>query len=118
MAMAQSNNTVLSEAQPSAAAEWKTHWHTVQAVAIGLASGYSVFQFSASQFILPWQAQFGWSRGEIALAHNGLLLSALLSPWAGRLLDRHGVRRLVIPAMALTGAGYLAMARMGGSLAE
>lgn len=100
------------------AAEWRAHWRTVLAVAIGLASGYSLYQFSASQFILPWQAQFGWSRGQIALASNGLLLSAVLSPWVGRLFDRYGVRRLLIPAMILTGVGHLAMAQMSGSIAE
>lgn len=102
----------------SAGPEWRAHWRSVLAVALGIATGYTVYQFSMSQFIAPWQEQFGWSRGEIALAHNGLLLAALLSPAAGRLLDRQGVRRPVLTAMALTGLGYLAMAQLHGSLVE
>lgn len=98
--------------------EWAAHWRTVLAVSIGIATGYTVFQFSASLFIAPWQQQFGWSRGQIALAHNGLLLGALLSPMAGRLLDRHGIRRPILIAMALTGAGYIAMAQLNGSLTQ
>ncbi|KEQ53195.1 MFS transporter [Sphingobium chlorophenolicum] len=102
----------------TAAQEWKRHWRTLAASSLGVATGFSMLQFNASIFIQPWQESFGWSRGEIAAAHNGMILSAILSPFAGALLDRHGVRRPLLAAMALTGLVYLAMTQLGGSLVQ
>lgn len=102
----------------TAAQEWKRHWPALAASSLGVATGFSMLQFNASIFIQPWQESFGWSRGEIAAAHNGMILTALLSPFAGALLDRHGVRRPLLAAMALTGLAYLAMTQLGGSLVQ
>lgn len=102
----------------TAAQEWKRHWRTLAASSLGVATGFSMLQFNASIFIQPWQESFGWSRGEIAAAHNGMILTAILSPFAGALLDRHGVRRPLLVAMALTGVAYLAMTQLGGSLVQ
>ena len=105
-------------ARGPASEEWRAHWQSVVTVSIGIACGYALYQFSASQFIAPWQTAFGWSRGEIALAQNGLLLSALLSPLAGKLLDRVGSRRPILICMTMTGLGYLAMACLSSSLIQ
>lgn len=102
----------------SSAQEWRRHWPALAASSIGVATGFSMFQFNASIFIQPWQASFGWSRGEIAAAHNGMLLTALLSPFAGALLDRFGVRRPLLIAIVLTGLAYVAMAQLTGSLVQ
>lgn len=102
----------------SYAQEWRRHWPALAASSIGVATGFSMLQFNASMFIQPWQDSFGWSRGEIAAAHNGMILTALLSPFAGTLLDRFGVRRPLIVAMLLTGFAYIAMAQLTGSLAQ
>ena len=77
-----------------------------------------MLQYSASLFIQPWETAFGWTRGEIAFAHNGLIVTAFLSPLAGVLLDRFGVRRPLLLAMMLTGICYLAMTTLDGSLAQ
>ncbi|ARR56761.1 MFS transporter [Rhizorhabdus wittichii DC-6] len=98
--------------------EWRAHWRSVVAASVGVATGFSMLQFSASLFIQPWEAAFGWTRGEIALAHNGMLATAILSPFAGALLDRFGVRRPLLAAMLLTGIAYLAMTTLGGSLVQ
>ena len=98
--------------------EWHDHWRAVVAASIGVATGYSMLQFSASMFIQPWEQAFGWTRGEIAVAHYGSLLTALLSPFAGAFLDRYGVRRPLLIAMMLTGAIYIAMAQQTGTLAQ
>ncbi|SCW59970.1 Nitrate/nitrite transporter NarK [Sphingobium faniae] len=100
------------------AEEWRRHWPALAASSVGVATGFSMLQFNASIFIQPWQDSFGWSRGEIAAAHNGMILTALLSPFAGALLDRFGVRRPLILAMALTGLAYIAMAQLTGSLVQ
>lgn len=98
--------------------EWRRHWPALTASAIGVATGFSMYQFNASIFIQPWQANFGWSRGDIAAAHNGMILTAILSPFAGALLDRFGVRRPLLLAMTLTGLAYMGMAQLTGSLVQ
>lgn len=98
--------------------EWRNHWRSVVSASIGVATGFSMLQYSASLFIQPWEAAFGWTRGEIASAHNGMIVTALLSPFAGALLDRYGVRRPLLLAMMLTGICYLAMTTLNGSLAQ
>lgn len=102
----------------AATEEWRRHWGAVAASSVGVATGFSMLQFNTSIFIQPLQAQFGWTRGEIAAAHNGMILTALLPPFAGVLLDRYGVRRPLLLAMVLTGAAYLAMTQLSGSLLQ
>ncbi|PCH80663.1 MAG: MFS transporter [Hyphomicrobiales bacterium] len=51
-----------------------------------------------------WEAEFGWSKIELALALTlALIVSALLAPIIGRLIDR-GYGRIVLPASAGFGA--------------
>lgn len=58
--------------------------------------------------LLRWEGDFGWSREEIAPAFTlALVVAALASPLAGRLIDR-GLSRLMFPGAALLGAAALA----------
>ena len=55
--------------------------------------------------IHPLEVEFGWSRDAIALAVAiGLLLFGLGSPFAGRLMDRFGPRRVMLVALLIVGA--------------
>ena len=48
-------------------------------------------------FVTRFEAEFGWSRGAIALAPTlGTVFGAVLAPVLGRLVDRFGVRPLMI----------------------
>ncbi len=62
--------------------------------------------------ILPLSREFGWDTGEIssALALR-LLLFGLMAPFAAALIERYGVRRIVITAIVLIVSG------LGGALA-
>lgn len=108
----------MSAATSGSMEEWRRHWPALAASSVGVATGFSMLQFNASIFIQPWQNSFGWSRGEIAAAHNGMILTALLSPFAGALLDRFGVRKPLLIAIVLTGLAYLAMAQLTGGLVQ
>lgn len=56
----------------------------------------------------PILAEFHWQRGVTAGAFSfGFLVSAALSPWLGRLMDRHGPRVVMELGVALTAAGLL-----------
>ena len=58
--------------------------------------------------ILPLQREFGWETSEIssALALR-LLLFGLMGPFAAALMNRYGVRRIALTALALIGTGLL-----------
>lgn len=72
-----------------------------------------------SLFMLPLSAAFGWGRGEISLA---LVISsgcaALSDPIVGRLVDRWGVRRILLPGLALFAVANALLAFLGGSLVQ
>ena len=76
----------------SAAQEWRRSWTVVLAGALGFALS-SVTTYSLGPFIAPLEAEFGWSRAEIA---SGMTLYAILgivlAPLAGAVIDRLGAR--------------------------
>ena len=59
-------------------------------------------------FILPLQREFGWATADIssALAIR-LLLFGLMGPFAAALMNRYGVRRMALTALALIATGLL-----------
>jgi MFS family permease len=64
-------------------------------------------------FIVPLQEEFGWQTAEIssALAIR-LALFGLLGPFAAAFMNRFGVRRMVLIALAIIAAGLLASLAM------
>ena len=70
-------------------------------VSIGGRSSFTVF-------ILPLEADFGWDRGEISLAASiGLLVNGFSQPFLGRVYDRYGARRVVVPSLIILGVSML-----------
>jgi MFS family permease len=56
----------------------------------------------------PILTEFGWERGMTAGAFSfGFLVSATLSPWVGRLMDRRGPRVVIEMGVGLLAAGLL-----------
>ncbi len=61
-----------------------------------------------SLFFPPILDEFGWERGLTAGAFSfGFLVSAALSPFLGRLMDRYGLRVVIEAGIGLMGAGLL-----------
>jgi predicted MFS family arabinose efflux permease len=55
--------------------------------------------------MVPWQDAFGWSRATIALAAAiGIFLYGLVGPFAAALIQRFGVRRVMLIALAMVSA--------------
>ena len=71
----------------------------VAAVAFVALIGAAGFRATPGALITPLQDEFGWSRGTISLAVSvNLLLFGLTAPFAAALMDRFGIRRVVVAA--------------------
>jgi MFS family permease len=59
-------------------------------------------------YIKPLEAEFGWSRSALSMAAAlSLLLLGAVGPFAGRLADRWGPRRVIVSALILLGVGSI-----------
>lgn len=101
----------------SARQEWRHNWRVGLAAFLAIGLSHGAYQALSSLFVIPLQQAFGWSRGQIALAHNASLVVALAAPFIGRVIDRIGSRRIMLGGMMSSALIYVAMAAMSGSLA-
>lgn len=99
------------------ASEWREGWSTGVATMLGMGLGAAIMPTVFSLFVRPLGEAFGWTPGQIGLAQNAALLSAIASPFAGRLIDRMGARPFILCGLAGMAAAYLALAAMPGRLA-
>nr|WP_290443499.1 MFS transporter [Sporolactobacillus kofuensis] len=55
-----------------------------------------------STLIVPFQEEFGWSRGSISgVLSIGILLYGLVGPFSAALLQKFGIRRMVVTSLAV-----------------
>jgi len=65
-----------------------------------------VIGFSFSVFFKPLSQEFNWSRAEISLGFSlSLLVLSAALPIVGRLVDRFGARKIILPGALLFGLG-------------
>src|SRR5688572_4680205 len=78
-------------------------WWVLAAATIGMGLGYSnIGVLSFGLFIVPLTTEFGWGRGEVSLAYTAMTYAMVfLAPLAGTLVDRLGVRRVLLPSIVL-----------------
>lgn len=108
----------LGGSSPSAVDEWRSNWTLVLAATIGF-SFQSVMASGVGLFIEPLSKEFGWSRTEISWGLSiGSIISVLLSPLFGLLIDRWGTRRLALPGLALTAVATASFSVLNGSLVQ
>src|ERR1044072_6792345 len=66
----------------------------------------AAFRATPGVLIVPLQEEFGWSRATIALAVSiGLVVYGLASPFSAALMERFGVRRVMLVALAPVAVG-------------
>jgi len=87
-------------------------WRVVLAACLGVMAGFgSLFVYTFSVFVKPLSGQFGWSREAIS---TGFAIAAvtlgLVSPVLGRLIDRFGPRRIILPCMTVYVCAILSLA--------
>ncbi|HYD06008.1 MAG TPA: MFS transporter, partial [Reyranella sp.] len=80
-----------------AAAEWKGNWALVLAASVGF-SFFSIMVAATGLFFEPLAREFGWSRTLLSSGPSiANILTAVLGPFLGALIDRYGSRRVVLP---------------------
>ncbi|MEU1211761.1 MFS transporter [Streptomyces sp. NPDC005790] len=88
----------------------------VAAVAFVTIIGGAAFNSLPGLLIEPLNEEFGWSRGEIGLAVSlDMALYGLTAPFAAAMMDRFGMRRVVVVALGAVAAGALASVWMTAS---
>ncbi|CAN5690913.1 MFS transporter [soil metagenome] len=77
--------------------------------AVGLFMGYvPIIGFSFGVFFKPLSQEFNWSRAEISLGFSlSLLVLSAALPIVGRLVDRFGSRKIILPAAGFFGLGLV-----------
>ena len=67
------------------------------------------FRATPAVLIVPLQNEFGWSRQTIAIGISlGLLMYGLTAPFSAALMERFGVRRVMLVALATIATGATA----------
>jgi MFS family permease len=86
-------------------------WWNVATGFVGMGLSYAMFtNFVFGAFVLPLNAEFGWSRGELSFAYMMANIAIIIaSPFLGMLIDRFGVRRVLIPSVVLMGITVASM---------
>jgi len=93
-------------------------WGVVAASAVGVYVSFaSVFVYTFGIFLKPLTETFGWSRQSASAAFGVAAMSiAIASPFLGRLFDRYGPRRVILPCLTVFGLGFASLAALTGNL--
>jgi len=93
-------------------------WWNVAASFVGLSLSYAMFTiFAFGVFLKPLAEEFGWQRDEMSLAYTVTNLTIVgSSVLLGVLIDRFGVRRVLIPSVALMGLAVASMSLLTGNI--
>jgi MFS family permease len=86
-------------------------WGNVFAAFVGLSLSYAMFTvFMFGTLVQPLEQEFGWGRAQMSFALTITNLTVVFgSPLMGYLVDRWGVKPLLIPSIVLMGLAVWAM---------
>ncbi|MCF7982020.1 MAG: MFS transporter [Pseudomonadales bacterium] len=93
-------------------------WWNVLASFVGLALSYAMFTvFVFGTFITPLEAEFGWQRGPMSLALTIANITVVFaSPLLGVLVDKLGVRKVMLVSVVLLGLCVGSMSQLNGNI--
>jgi MFS family permease len=93
-------------------------WRVVLAACLGVLAGFgSLFVYTFAVFVKPLSAHFGWNRESVSLGFAiGAMTVGLSSPLIGRLIDRLGPRRIILPCMTVFGCGIASLSLLRSAL--
>lgn len=88
--------------QSTSRQEWRNNWPLVLASSVGF-SFFSIMLAAVGLFMGPLGQEFGWSKTILSAGPSiATITTAILGPFLGILVDRHGTRRLALPGLILT----------------
>jgi MFS family permease len=87
-------------------------WRVVLAACLGVMAGFgSLFVYTFAVFVKPLSAEFGWNRAAISLGFGlAAITLGVVSPLLGRLIDRFGPRRIILPCMTVFACAIASLA--------
>jgi MFS family permease len=93
-------------------------WWVVLVAGIGLSLSYGpIIVGTFGVFLKPLSQEFGWSRTGISLAFSlGNLMFSGALPLIGRLVDRLGARKVILPSVLIFGLGVMSFYFLSASL--
>ncbi len=95
-------------------------WWIVLAAAVGLfVSGNPITTYTFGVFLVQLSGEFDWTRGQISLAFSlSMFAFAAAQPFVGRILDRFGARRVILPALLIFGLSFASLSMLTSKLAH
>jgi MFS family permease len=87
-------------------------WAIAGVCALSIGAVLGTAQFAFSLFILPLEEEFGWSRTQVNGALTFGVISSLLSPAIGNLMDRVGARWTMAGSIGIVAIGFLLRSQM------
>ena len=73
--------------------------------------------FCFGTFVKPLQDEFGWQRGEMSFALTvNYITIVIMAPVLGLLIDKYGVRRVLMPSLTLLGLTVIAMVFLSSNI--
>ena len=93
-------------------------WWNVATGFVGMGLSYAMFTiFAFGVFVKPLADEFGWTRGELSFAITMTNFAVVIaSPSLGFIIDRFGVRRVLILSVIMMGLTVASMALLSASL--
>lgn len=112
--MTVSANTAKNVATPVAQHEWRDGWKLVLAASFGF-SFFSIMMAATGLFMEPLGKEFGWSRTLLSSGPSiATIMTAILGPFFGVLIDRYGSRKLALPGIIATIASVCTFGLVNG----
>ncbi|WP_051330630.1 MFS transporter [Niveispirillum irakense] len=86
-------------------------WVVVLVSLLGISTGPAAFGLASLGLMIgPLEQEFGWDRAQTSSAVSIMMICTALSlPFVGRLVDRFGVRRVLIPSIIIMGLCLLSL---------
>lgn len=97
-----------------AGTEWRNGWKLALSASLGF-SFFSVMLAATGLFMEPLGNEFGWSRTLLSSGPSiATVMTAVLGPFFGMLIDKYGPRKLALPGLVLTMAAVTSFSLVNG----
>ncbi len=93
-------------------------WWNVATGFVGMGLSYAMFTiFAFGTLVKPLEEEFGWTRGELSFAITMTNFAVVIaSPSLGFIIDKFGVRRVLIPSVVLMGLTVASMTLLSANI--